>query len=187
MTTTCKKCGGPATPIVGTFSVCPKCDGAAAPSGRGEPGHVEMCACKRCQIRREVAAFQLVGTAGEVIACVPWDGRELSVNFRPKLTGTIAHWRALDADGKRVGEGVCEKRGKPCTISVSADPLAGDCKLHLQWIFDKLLALSVTADNNALRDAVDAFDVHLRNQTVAVRLHYRGTWRAYDYEILVHQ
>lgn len=144
MSAVCPKCGGPATPIVGTFVLCAKCDGAPKPAvRRGEPGHVEMCACKRCQIRREVTVIELVGRAGEVIGRVPWDGEAMAVLWRPLLTGYIAHWRALDAEGSVVGDGVCVRNGKPDSVHVTADPDAGDYRLHLKWILGALLAMSV--------------------------------------------
>jgi hypothetical protein len=128
-------CGHPGEAIIGTFVRCLKgCDSltkAAPVSARRTPGHVEMCACKMCQIRRSVSTIVLRSKDGDDVAKVPWDGNKDKVSFKVDKTAKLRHWSMLDAQGAEVASGMCDYSVIP-----------GGITIDIQLFMDKHVKLS---------------------------------------------
>lgn len=99
-------CGHTGETIIGTYVKCLQgCEGAAATSGRGEPGHVLNCACKPCQIRRLAQEIVLRTKDGKDMVRLPWDGVSKELRFTPNKSGHIMHYHFVDGGGKVIAQG----------------------------------------------------------------------------------
>ncbi len=125
-------CGHPGEAVIGTYYRClTGCDAVAkktaTPPRRGLAGHVEMCACKPCQIHRRVTHIVLRSYDGKDLATIEWDGVSSYVTWKATKSGRIRHWRMFDADGPVVVE--------VASGMLDADQLEGwqmRCDLH--WL-----------------------------------------------------
>lgn len=103
-------CGHTGETIIGTYVKCLQgCEGAAAVSGRGEPGHVLNCACKPCQIRRLTKEVVLRTKDGKDLVRLPWDGVSKDLRFTPGKSGYVMHYHFVDNDGKIIARGNLDK------------------------------------------------------------------------------
>ncbi len=99
-------CGHTGEVIIGTYIKCLLgCEGKAAMSARGEPGHVPNCTCKPCQIRRRTVAILLRSHDGKDIARMPWNGSDNKLRVLCEVAGSICAYKFLDMDNKVVAAG----------------------------------------------------------------------------------
>ena len=99
-------CGHDGEYVIGAFVLCGRgCDGKGV-MRRGEPGHVNRCACKPCQLRRTAHKILIKSTKGELIASIDWDGVTDDIKFIPQLDYFASDFQMLDETGKIVAQGV---------------------------------------------------------------------------------
>jgi hypothetical protein len=98
ITQTLAPCGHPGRVVIGTYVECSlKCAEKSAPV-RGVPGHVVMCACKPCQVRRDGVRIVLRSKDGKDVVSMPWDGIARQLVFSSAARSAIRHWWLLDKD-----------------------------------------------------------------------------------------
>lgn len=120
-------CGHPGEHVIGAYVRClqgctkdpyvqPK---APPPPARKTPGHVDMCACPMCTVRRRGREVILRTKDGKEYRA-PWDGSQdkVSWNYTGKVKGELRHWKLVDEDGDVVGgmEGICNVPVSPGDI-----------------------------------------------------------------------
>lgn len=102
-------CGHPGTYVTSTFITCnERCEFQTAKpvvARRGEPGHVDMCACAPCQIRRRTEYINLIDKDGRLVHTFLWDGVKNELDWVPTRAAEIRHWRMHDAVGDMVASG----------------------------------------------------------------------------------
>lgn len=126
-------CGCPGEVIIGNYARClAGCDSgkkSKALSGRrGEPGHVDDCACKKCQVRRAGTLLLFRSEDGRDMATLPWNGTDKSVKWKSAYDGRLRHWIMLDDSDLIVASGtldVAVKAGWNFTAEI--DSLVGAC------------------------------------------------------------
>jgi hypothetical protein len=115
-------CGCPGEVIIGTFVRCLKgCDGGPVlMNARRTPGHADMCACRPCQIRRQVRTIVLRSKDGRDVATLAWNGSSTSVRGYSNTHEYVRHWKMLDTEGAVVASGMVEwyLTGGGYTISI---------------------------------------------------------------------
>ncbi len=91
---------------------------------RGEPGHVDYCACGPCTLRRR-ARKVIFKTRNGTVAEVPWDGMSKEVSWKapaaaPSKTACrtpcrtarphdhLRHWQIVDDDGDVLADGMLD-------------------------------------------------------------------------------
>lgn len=100
-------CGHPGEAIIGTYVRCLQgCDGGQkATSRRGEPGHVDSCACSKCDVRRRATTIVYRSKDGRDIVRAAWDGVAERVDWEARITAQARHWVLEDAGGKKLASG----------------------------------------------------------------------------------
>lgn len=118
-------CGHPGTYVTANFIACDRrCEFAgpqiAVSPTRREPGHVDMCACAPCQIRRRATKIELVSADGWT-SHIPWDGVTNKISWTPPRNATIRHWSFIEDDGTEVARGTIDVQvlgGAPANINI---------------------------------------------------------------------
>lgn len=107
-------CGHVGERVIGAYVRCTEgCEGARKQALRGDDGHVEGCACARCQIKRKAVSIELVGSKGELLAKADWNGRDDIIRVVICAAGWCTSMRLVDAEGKAIRRCVPSNRGKP--------------------------------------------------------------------------
>lgn len=128
-------CGHTGEHIIGTYVKCSQgCEGPAIVPRRGEPGHVENCACKPCQFRRNTKTIVLRDKGGKDWYKVDWDGVTDEIKGEATKSGDIRHYHFLDADGKIIGKGI-----------TSSYVEVGTFRIRVKTMMDSLVACSVAS------------------------------------------
>lgn len=117
MSKTTAPCGHPGEHVIGAYVRCLKgCakDPFVQPKTttgkrRGQPGHVDYCACKVCTTRRRTKEVVLRTKDGKEVR-IPWDGATDHLTWRSTLSGYLRHWKLVDADGDVIEEGTVFER-----------------------------------------------------------------------------
>lgn len=102
-------CGHPGTYVTANFITCDyRCEfdspKAVTANPRREPGHVDMCACAPCQIRRRSEWLVLTGKCG-TRALLVWDGVANRVDWVPGIDFEVRHYSFRDANNDEVASG----------------------------------------------------------------------------------
>ena len=126
-------CGHTGEHIIGTYVKCSQgCEGPAIVPRRGEPGHVENCACKPCQFRRNTKTIVLRDKGGKDWYKVEWDGVSDEIKGEATKSGDIRHYHFLDADGKVIGKGI-----------TSSYVEVGTFRIRVKTMMDSLVACTI--------------------------------------------
>ena len=119
-------CGHPGEVVIGAYVRClqgcskdPYLQPQPVKVTRGEPGHVEYCACKPCTVRRRGRVVLLKTKDGKTTS-LSWDGVSRDISFNAPWPGPVRHWMLLDEDGDVLSDGMCDV---PCG---TGDPLRVD-------------------------------------------------------------
>ncbi len=114
-------CGHVGECVIGTYVQClVGCDtnGRVIGPRRGEPGHVHMCACTRCRVRRKVTNIIIRSSEGKDVVNVQWDGIS-EIKGAMDKPWDARHWFMYDDNGDVVTSG-----------GIYADLAAGPYELH---------------------------------------------------------
>lgn len=100
-------CGHPGEPIIGTYVKCLRgCDGTRKVAARcGEPGHVDACACRKCDIRRRASLIVYRSKDGRDAVRASWNGIAKQVSWEPLFTAHVRHWVLQDDTGAELARG----------------------------------------------------------------------------------
>lgn len=104
-------CGHPGTYVTNTFITCNfRCGfgDTRVPilaNPRREPGHVDMCACAPCQIRRKSERLELTDHLGQK-ASLTWDGVRNRIDWTPGRSFKARHYSFRDVNGDEVASGI---------------------------------------------------------------------------------
>lgn len=140
-------CGHPGEVIIGTFVRCLQgCDSARTnpPARRGVPGHVEMCACKPCQIRRRTRTIIIRSKAGEDLCRAAWNGRDDNPYVLFDRAGLPRHFALLDEDGNIIASGVLDQAhavfAGPGMINIQTVMAGVQLSIDASrpWVFDRI-------------------------------------------------
>lgn len=96
---------------------------------RGEPGHVDDCACAPCQIRRRAKFAVFRDRFGLDIGRVYWNGADNDIEWHAQSTGTIRHWYLTDDNGDVVAGGtadLCVTRGQRIKTCIATSMAGSD-------------------------------------------------------------
>ncbi len=99
-------CGHKGEAIIGTYYACTEgCDtnGRRIAPRRGKEGHVDMCACRECYIRRTVDHIVLKTDDGSTVEH-DWNGVDDISGDRP-AAWKARHWLMYDSKWKLVAKG----------------------------------------------------------------------------------
>lgn len=104
-------CGHPGTHVTNTFITCNYRCGFGdtrvpiLSNPRREPGHVDMCACAPCQIRRRSERLELRDHQGLKVS-LTWDGVRNRIDWTPGRSFNARHYSFRDVNGDEVASGV---------------------------------------------------------------------------------
>lgn len=133
-------CGHNGETIIGTYVRCLQgCEGGAKVARRGEPGHVDNCACKPCQIRRRTTTIVLRTRDGQDFTRFNWDGIEDQLHFISNKSGWVCAFKFLDKDGKVVADGrIQDGWGEPVyceagySMTIKTKFMMGDASVRME-------------------------------------------------------
>lgn len=143
-------CGCPGEVIIGAYVRClygcfkdPYLNPPQYVPKRGEPGHVDFCACKPCTIRRRGRTVVLTTKSGKKFS-TPWNGIDLNVSLVAPSQDIIRHWALLDEDDDVMVDGYCDvpcQAGDPIGVNIglSMTPrmeIINHVTVHGKWIVE---------------------------------------------------
>lgn len=113
-------CGHPGEYVIGTYVRClqgctkdPHTSAYQPPAPKkGEPGHVDLCACPACTVRRRGNEVVLRTKDGREVR-LPWDGAKPKVSWTADMQVTVRHWKLVDKDGDVLLDGTCNLNVPP--------------------------------------------------------------------------
>lgn len=122
-------CGHDGETVVGAYVRClqgcakdPFVQPQVTARKRGEPNHVDYCACKPCTIRRR-AKEVVLRTKGGKETRVAWDGIAGVVRWTAEHKDKVRHWKIVDDDGLVLLDGMCDVEmavGDPMRLEIDS-------------------------------------------------------------------